>query len=118
MTHDYEDGVINSSVLSDGLPEPDTLLEEPELENLPENLQEENTSDYLDKNTVSARDSSHYAKQETLSPVDDIYETIVDVEEEETADRQIGEIKEETSEDVPSEEKSKKCDTVIDISEE
>lgn len=114
VTHDYEDGVLNSSVLSDGLAESNTLLEEPELENLPENLQEETSSDYLDRNTVSARESSHYAKQETLSPVDDIYETVVDVEEEGAVGYQIGEIEEET-EDSPSGEQ--KCDTVVHIRE-
>lgn len=120
VTHEYDDGIVNSSALSDGPMEADTLLEEPELENLPENLQEENPSDYLDKNSVSAVNSSHYAKQETLSPVDDIYETVVDVEEEGPATGyQIDEIKEETSEDTPTEDKSHKCDnTVVHISEE
>ncbi|XP_011498501.1 PREDICTED: uncharacterized protein LOC105362713 [Ceratosolen solmsi marchali] len=80
--HDYDDAITNPVILSDGVVEVNTLLEEPELENLPEIDVESSTADF----NKNYGDLEHYAKQETLSLEEIVYETVIDAKRLDTND--------------------------------
>ena len=104
--------MATGSVLSDGPPEADTLLEEPELEeNLPDN-DEESSTDRPEDNSMRPD------KEDMLSPDGVTYETLVDIEREDTSD----DVDKSKDEAIPEEDEtagqSTRAETAVDIGDD